>query len=142
MADEVSASGEKRVVVTVEARSGLPDNDYMKNKFFGGADLRCVYRFDAKTARLEGFDAYLHQPDGDVKVFAVGRIEYDQPIDPKVFTLTIPATAQEYREPQRLANNEKYEKMTPREAAREFFEACARRIGTRPASSTSRSMTT
>jgi len=126
LAEETSASGEKKVVVTIEAKSGLPDNDYLKNKFFDGADLRCVYRFDAKTVRLEGFDAYLHRPDGDVKVITIGRIEYDQPIEPKVFTLKIPETANVYKEPQRLSNNEKYEKMTPLETARAFFEACAK----------------
>jgi hypothetical protein len=90
------------------------------------AGMRLVYRFHAKTVRLEAFDAYLHQSDGDVKVFTLGHIEYDQPIDPKVFTLVIPRTAQEDQEPQRLPDNEKYEKMTPLEAARAFFAACAK----------------
>ncbi|MGO8753093.1 MAG: M56 family metallopeptidase [Thermoguttaceae bacterium] len=124
--DETSAGGEKEIVVTIEAKSGLPDGDYLKNKFFFTADRRCVYRFDAKTLRLEGFDAYLHQSGGDVKIFTIGHIEYDQPIDPKVFTLQIPKTAQEYKEPQRLPNNEKYEKMTPLETARAFFQACGK----------------
>lgn len=123
--EEPAAAG-KKITVTVESKSGLSDNDHMKNRFYMTSDLRLVYRFDAKTARLQGFEAYLHRADGDTKVFSIERIEYDQPIDPKVFTLEIPKTAHEYREPQRLPDNEKYEKMTPLEAARTFFEACAK----------------
>ncbi len=54
----------------MEAKSGLPADDYLKNKFFEDSDMRRVYRFDAKTKRLEGFDAYLHQPGGDVLILA------------------------------------------------------------------------
>ncbi len=125
-AEETTPGDEKEVVFTVEAKSALPAGDYMRNKFFGSADMRLVYRFAAKTARLAGFDAYLRQPGGEVKVFTVGHVEYNQPIDPKVFTLEIPKTAVEYKEPQRLPDNEKYEKMTPAETARAFFEACAK----------------
>lgn len=121
---EETSGGEEKLVVTVESKSGLSDNDHLKNKFYMTSDLRLVYRFHAKTARLDGFEAYLHQADGDTKIFATEHIEYDQPIDPKVFALEIPKTALEYKEPQRLPDNEKYEKMTPLEAARAFFEAC------------------
>jgi hypothetical protein len=118
------AADKKTVAVTVEAKAPVPDNDISKNKFYMTSDLRQVYRFDAKTARLQGFEAYMHHAGGETKVFATERIEYDEPIDPKVFTLEIPKTAVEYKEPQRLPDNEKYEKMTPLEAARAFFEAC------------------
>jgi len=111
----------------VEAKAGVSDNDYSKNKWFDVSDMRRVYRFDAKTQRLEGFEAHLHRPGGDVLVAVIDRIEYDKPIDPKVFTLKLPDNVTWYKEPQRLVDNEKYEKMTPKEAAQAFFEACGRR---------------
>ena len=125
---ETTASG-KKSIVTVEAKSGLPADDYLKNEnaFFEDSDTRRVFRFDAKTLRLEGFDAYLHQAGGDVLVLSIERVEYDRPIDAAVFTLKLPDKVSLYREPERLPDNEKYEKMTPEQAARAFFEACQRK---------------
>ena len=123
---ETTAAGDK-MIITVEAKSGLPDDDYLKNKFLGNSDMRRVYRFDAKTKRLEGFDAYLHSSSGDVLILAVERIEHNKPIDPAVFVLKLPDKVSLYREPERLPNNEKYEKMTPEQAARAFFEACGKK---------------
>ena len=60
-------------------------------------------------------------------ILAVERIEYDKPIDPTVFVLKLPEKVAVYREPQRLPDNEKYEKLTPEQAARAFFEACAKK---------------
>jgi hypothetical protein len=124
--EETTATGEKKQVVTVEARAELADNDWVKNKRFQTADTRRVYRFDAKTQRLNGFEAYLHQPGGDVLVFATERIDYDQPIDPSVFTLELPKDVVFVKDVERLPDNAKYEKMTPKEAARAFFEACGK----------------
>jgi hypothetical protein len=123
---ETVASGET-LVVTVEAKSGLPEDDYLKNKFFDNTDMRRVYRFDAKTNRLHGFDAWLCRPEGDLLILTVERIEYDKTIDPAVFTLKLPNKVSLYQEPQRLSDNEKYERMTPEQAARTFFEACAKK---------------
>ncbi|MGO9111035.1 MAG: hypothetical protein ACLP9L_17570 [Thermoguttaceae bacterium] len=124
---ETTGSGEKKLLVTVEAKSGLPADDYLKNKFFENADMRRVYRFDAKTKRLEGFDAYLHQSKGEVLILSIERIEYEEPIDPAVFALKLPEKASRYKEPERLPDNAKYEKMTPEQAARAFFEACEKK---------------
>ena len=124
--DETTPAGEKKVIVTVEAKAAVPESDYLRNKFFDDSDTRRVYRFDAKTQRLEGFDAYLHRSGGDVLIWTTERIEYDQPIDPTVFALELPKNVNMYKEPERLPDNEKYEKMTPKEAARAFFEACGR----------------
>jgi hypothetical protein len=123
---QTTASGDN-LLVTVEAKSGLPADDYLKNKFFEDSDMRRVYRFDAKTKRLEGFDAYLHRSGGDVLILAVERIEYDKPFDPAVFVVKLPDTVSLYQEPQRLPDNAKYETMTPEQAARAFFEACGRK---------------
>jgi hypothetical protein len=125
--DHVTTGAGDKVLVTVEAKSGLPAGDYLKNKFFEDADTRRVYRFDAKTKRLEGFDAYLHGADGDVLILSVERIEYDRPIDATVFTLKLPDKVSLLRGPERLPDNEKYERMTPEQSARAFFEACGKR---------------
>jgi hypothetical protein len=125
--NETTAAGEKKIIVTVETKAGVPDNDYSKNKWFDVADMRRVYRFDAKTQRLEGFEAYLHRPDADVLIMAIERIEYDQPIKPEVFTLDMPKGVVWYEDPVVLPNNDKYEKMTPKETAQAFFEACEKR---------------
>jgi outer membrane lipoprotein-sorting protein len=123
---ETTPAGEKKIVVTVEAKAAVPDSDYLRNKFFDDSDTRRVYRFDAKTQRLEGFDAILHRAGGDVLIWTTEQIEYDQPIDPAVFTLELPKNVNLWKEPERLPDNEKYEKMTPKEAAQAFFEACGR----------------
>jgi hypothetical protein len=124
--EETTPAGEKQQVVTVEAKAEVSDNDWLKNKFFQTADTRRVYRFDAKTQRLEGVEAYLHQPGGDVLIFATERIEYDQPFDPTVFAVELPKNVASWKEIERLPDNEKYEKLTPRDAARAFFEACGK----------------
>ena len=122
---ESTPAGEKKIVVTVKAKAGLSDNDIVKNTFFDKSDMRRVYRFDAKSERLESVEGYLQQPDGDLLVLATERIEYDQPIDPAVFTLKLPEDVQWYKAPGPLPDNEKYAKLTPAQAARAFFEACA-----------------
>jgi len=47
LSEERAADGRLKEIVTVEAKSGLPENDYMKDKFFETADTRRTYRFDA-----------------------------------------------------------------------------------------------
>ncbi len=123
---ETTAAGEQKAVVTVEAKAGLPEGDYLKNKYFEDSDMRRVYRFDTKTQRLEAFEAYVHAAGGDVLVLAIERIEYDQPINPAVFVLNLPDDVEWVKRIEKLPDNAKYEKMTPKEAARAFFEACAK----------------
>ena len=122
---ETAADGESKLVVTVETKAGLPEDHYFKNKFIDTADTRRVYRFDAQTQRLEELKIYLHQKAGDQMIFTTTRIEYDQPIDPSVFSLELPKDVTWYREPEKLPDNEKYEQMTPKQAAQAFFEACS-----------------
>jgi outer membrane lipoprotein-sorting protein len=123
---EKAKDGTPILVVTVEAKEGLPEGNYMKNKFLDTADTRRVYRFDAQTKRLQGLDIYLHQKTGDKLIFEVTKIQYDQPIDPSVFTLKLPENVGWHHEPQKLPDNQKYEQMTPQQTARAFFEACGK----------------
>ena len=113
-------------VVTIHAKSGIPENDYRKNSFFDNADTRRVYRFDAQTKLLEAVQVYLVRPSGEVLIFDLSQIDYNQPIDPSVWKLELPADVSWSQEPQKLPDNEKYASMTAEQAARAFFEACAR----------------
>ncbi len=116
----------KKLVITVEAKTALNAEDYMRNKSIEDSDTRRVFRFDSETKRLEAIQIYMHQKDKDVLVFEADKIEYNQPIDPATFTLELPKDVKWYQEPTKLADNEKYEKMTPKETAAAFFEACSK----------------
>ena len=126
LAEEQGADGRTKSVVTIQAKSDLPDSDYLKNKQFDYSDTRRVYRFDAQTRLLEAVQIYLTRNTGDVLIFEINQIDYNQPIDPGVFRLELPANVNWYQEPQKLTDNEKYAAMTAQQAARALFEACGR----------------
>jgi hypothetical protein len=105
----------------------LPDNDYLKNKFFDNADTRRVYHFDAGTELLEAVQIFLTGASGDVLIFELTQIDYNQAMDSSVFQLDLPADVNWYQtEMQKLPDNEKYASMTAEQAARAYFEALAR----------------
>lgn len=128
-AEETGADGRLKSVVTVMAKSGLPDNDYLKNTFFDTADARRVYRFDKQSKLLESVQIFLTRPSGDVQIFDLSQIDYNQPIDPGVWKLELPADvswAQLQKRVPKLPDNQKYASMTAEEAVRAFLEACSR----------------
>jgi hypothetical protein len=118
--------GKAKSVVTVEAKSGLLAGDWLKNKFFGTADTRRVYVLDDQSELLESVEVYLHADSGDKLIFELDQIDYNQPIDPSVFHLDLPANVVWDQEMQVLPDNAKYAALTPEQAARAFFEACNR----------------
>jgi len=125
--EETAADGRLKDIVTIMARSGVPDNDYGRNNFIGSADTRRVYHFDARSGLLEAVEIYLVRPSGEVKVFELSEIDYNQPIDPSRWKLELPADVSWAQlEPPKLPDNEKYASMTAEQAARAFFEACSR----------------
>ena len=126
LAEETGPDGRLKSIVTVNAKCGLPDDDYARNKFFHDADTRRVYRFDAQSERLEAVQIFMVRGAGEVQIFDLSQIDYDQPIDSSVWQLNLPADVSWYKEPQKLADNQKYASMTAEEAARAFFEACAK----------------
>jgi outer membrane lipoprotein-sorting protein len=121
---EPGSAGANQAVVAIEAKSGLPDGDYLKNKFFNTADTRRVYRFNEQTGQLEAAQVYLHDPAGDVLVFELTGIAYNPAIAPEVFKLDLPAGFVWNQELPILPDNAKYAAMTAEEAARAFFDAC------------------
>jgi outer membrane lipoprotein-sorting protein len=123
--EETAANGRMKAIVTIHTKSGLPDDDYMKNKFIGASDTRRVYHFDAQSDLLEAVQVYLVRPSGEVLIFELSQIDYNQPIEPSVWQLELPADVNWSQEPQKLPDNEKYASMTAEQAARAFLEACA-----------------
>jgi hypothetical protein len=123
---EQGADGKPKSVITVEAKSGLLTGDYLKNKFFGTADTRRVYVFDDQTELLESVKIYVHADLGEKLIFELDQIDYNQPIDPGVFQLQLPANVSWAGQMQILPDNEKYEAMTSEQAAQALFEACGR----------------
>jgi outer membrane lipoprotein-sorting protein len=124
--EETAANGRMKSIVTIHAKSDIPENDYVKNSFFDNADTRRVYRFDAQTKLLEAVQVYLVRPSGEVLIFEFSQIDYNQPIEPSVWQLELPADVIWIQEPPKLPDNEKYASMTAEQAARAFLEACAR----------------
>lgn len=113
-----------RTVVEVETSRKV--GTYLKNKFLSTSDTRRVYVFDRDTGRLEGAKYYCKTDGKEVLVLEIVELKYDVVMDDLEFELEMPENVVWYREPQRLPDNEKYEKMTPAEAAQAFFAACGR----------------
>jgi hypothetical protein len=127
VAAETSADGKSKSVVTVMAKSSLPDNDYLKNSYLDNADTRRVYRFDDQSEMLEAVQIYLERSSGETLIFDLSQIDCNQAIDPGVWKLDLPADISwAQSEPPRLADNDHYASMTAEQAARAFFEACGR----------------
>lgn len=129
LAEENGEGGRVKTVVTIVATSHVPQNDYLKNAFFDNADTRRVYRFDSDSGLLEGVQIYLLRPAGEVLIFEVTHIDYNQPIDDAVWKLDLPAEvtwAPLQEDVRQLPDNVKYASMTAEQAARAFLEACTR----------------
>ena len=117
--------GTDKLLLEVDVKTDLSEDDYLRNKFIQESDHLKVYRFDAKTKLLEALQVYVHTGDDDVLIFEVTDIEYNIDIDDSIFALSLPEDMIWTREPEILPDNERYEKMTPKEAAEVFFQACA-----------------
>ena len=126
LAQEQGPDGKAKSMVTIEAGSGLPDSDYLRNAFFMTADTRRVYVFDQQTELLETVRVYLHTGAGDRLVFETEGIDYNQAIDPGVFHLDLSANVKWQQDMQVLPDNARYAAMTPEQAARAFLEAVGR----------------
>jgi len=124
--EETAANGRVKFIVTIHAKPGIPENDYVKNAFFENADTRRVYRFDAQTELLEAVQVYLVRPSGEVLIFELTQIDYNPPIESSVWQIELPADVSWSQEPQKLPDNEKYASMTAEQAARAFLETCSR----------------
>jgi hypothetical protein len=125
MHSEVLREGTELVLETESAAQGDFTNNWCKNTFITESNHKKVYRFDAETKLLKGFEVFVHTDKEDVLVFEVNDIEYNPELDDALFTLELPQDMIWFEEPKVLPDNVKYEKMTPKEAAEAFFKACA-----------------
>jgi len=126
MTHEKGKDGSPKGVLTIEAKTAVGPTDYLRNNSIPDSDTRRVFRFNAETKRLEGMEVYVHADQGDVLVLETAQIEFDVELDPGLFALELPEDVIWFHEPEILPDNEKYARMSPEEAARAFFEACAR----------------
>jgi len=122
---ETDPDGREMIVVAVEMPTNVPPTDYLRNKYLESSDHLKVYRFNAQTKLLENLEIYVHDNGQDVLVFELVEAEYNVPLDPGLFRLDLPADVIRTVAPTILPDNEKYEQMTPKEAATAFFTACA-----------------
>jgi outer membrane lipoprotein-sorting protein len=123
---EKGLDGNDKLLVSVEALAqGDFTNDWLKNKSIDASDNLRIYTFDAETKFLETLEVYVHTDEGDVLVLEITDIEYNLDINPTLFTLELPEDVIWSERPKKLADNEKYEQMGPKEMAQAFFEACA-----------------
>ena len=119
--------GRLKNVVTIEAKSGRPDNDYLNNRFFDAADTRRIYVFDDQSGLLESVKIYLQASAGDKLIFKLDQIDYNQSFNPALFQIELPADVGFFQnEMQKLPDNEKYASLTAEQAARAYIEALGR----------------
>ncbi len=121
-----TVDGREKLILEVDfTAQGDYTNDYLKNSFLGDSDRTNIYCFDAETKLLEGFKIIVHAEQKDILVFETTQIEYNPQITDGIFTLELPANVIQFKEPEILSDNEKYRKMSPKETAQAFFQACA-----------------
>jgi hypothetical protein len=125
MRNKVVKEGAELVLEIESAAQGDFTNDWCKNTFITESDHKKVYRFDAETKLLKGFEVFVHTDKEDVLVFEVNDIEYNPRLDDKLFTIDLPADVIMHEQAKVLPDNEKYQKMTPKQAAETFFRTCA-----------------
>lgn len=122
---ESGADGREKTVITVEVPSKVAETDYLRNKYIENSDHLKIYRFDAETKLLEDIEIYVHDSGRDVLVFRLVQAQYNIELDPGLFVLQMPQNPITSQALAVLPDNEKYENMTPKEAALAFFTACA-----------------
>lgn len=117
--------GRDKILLEVDVTTEVPENDYCRDAFIENADHLKVYRFDAETKLLEGFQLFVVSDDREVLVFEITDIEYDATIDDRLLTLELSPDIIMWQQPEILPDNEKYQSMTPLEAADVIFKSCA-----------------
>jgi len=122
----VSKDNAGHSIVTVEARSGYSSDDYLKNTFFCTANTRREYIFDDKTGLLVSAKIYLADGEQPELLFELTQISYNPKFASDTFEIELPADVSWRRDDVVLPDNSKYEALTAEQAARAFFDACAK----------------
>ena len=117
--------GREKIIVSVEAPSKVPETDYLRDKYIEYSDHLKVYQFDAESKLLDNIEVYIHHKGQDVLVLRLVKAEYNIELEPGLFTLDLPSDVIRTAPLAILPDNERYEKMTPKEAAIAYFTAWA-----------------
>jgi len=117
--------GREKIVISVEAPSKVPETDHLRDKYIGNSDHLKVYQFDAESKLLENIEIYMHHKGQDVLVLRLVKAEYNVEFEPTLFTLELPPDVIRTVPLAILPDNDRYEKMTPKEAATVYFNAWA-----------------
>ena len=121
----VRRAGNQQVLTVKHQPKGNYANDWVLNKSVSESSHSRVYYFSADSQRLQGMQLIQHLPSGDVTVFEITAVEYDKPLDAKLFTLDAPMdTIQSVAAEQMPASH--VLPRSPKETAQTFFEALAR----------------
>jgi outer membrane lipoprotein-sorting protein len=120
------AEQDSHYVLTVQrVAQGDFRNDWVLNKSVSESNNTRVYRFDRATKRLEGMQLILNAKTGDVPVFEITNITYNESFDPKLFTIDLPANLISSVSPEEMPATRPLPQ-TPKEAAALFFDALSR----------------
>lgn len=118
---EKGPDGRTQKVVTLDVPSRVPADDYLARVFLDTSETRREFRFDAETGRLAQARIYLKRDRAQVLVFELQRIDVDPALASECFTQVIPpSTPWAHGAPKSSVS------MSAEQAARAFFEACAR----------------
>ena len=120
-----AANGARELVLSIRRKPG-GGNDWLQGKTVSSSDHTRVYRFDADSKRLVGMQLVRHAASGDVPVFEVTRVVYNEPLDPALFTLQLPKGVAWAVAPEHMPTANRPLPPGPKEAATVFFEALSR----------------
>ena len=127
IAPATGPGGDSDLVLQVKASAqGDFANGYCLNTSVSESNHLRVYHLDAATKRLKSLQVFVESSGEDILAFETTRIEYDVPLAPPLFALSLPKDVQWAQGPEVLPENEKYAKMGPREAAEAFLGAAAK----------------
>lgn len=119
-------TGARHIVLAVKrAAAGNFANDWLLNKTVSSSNHSRAYSFDPVSKRLEGMRLVLHENGGDVTVFEITAIRYNESFDPALFTIELPANVRWTVEPEQMAATRPLPQ-SAKEAATMFFDGLAR----------------
>ena len=125
---ESGPDGKSKTVLTIRAKAqgDFSASDHRRNTSVVESDNTRVYTFDSDTSRCESIKVFVRTDDDNVLVFETTKIDYDSPLKPSLFKLTIPKSAIHYRQPFNIEGMRDTSSMSPDEVARELFAALSR----------------
>jgi outer membrane lipoprotein-sorting protein len=113
------------VLAVQRAAQGDFHNDWLLNKTVSSSNHTRVYRFDVASKRLERMQLALNTNAGDVPVFEITGITYNEAFDPKLFTLDLPQNVSRVVPAEQMPTARTLPQ-SPKDTAAMFFDALSR----------------